>query len=149
MQMIDDDDWEADQIFVLLANSDNIDEEDDDNVDDCDGNNEDDNEDEADQIFVLHAASDEFVFGQTAVTCFGMLMTYTLLLCYGRLLNTTFRIMSVKGNSSPLGLTNQFFAWNESIQFNLSKQVLEWASSPVNRENPQRSNWSSPYKRSI
>ena len=91
--------------------SDNIaDEEDDDNVDDCDGNNEDDNEDEADQIFVLHAASDEFVFGQTAVTCFGMLMTYTLLLCYGRLLNTTFRIMSVKGNSSPLGLTNQFFA---------------------------------------
>ena len=108
--MIDDDE-EADQIFVLHTASDNIaDEEDDDNVDDCDGNNEDDNEDEADQIFVLHAASDEFVFGQTAVTCCGMLMTYTLLLCYGRLLNTTFRIMSVKGNSSPLGLTNQFFA---------------------------------------
>ena len=31
---------------------------------------------EADQIFVLHTASDEFVFGQTAVTCCGILFTY-------------------------------------------------------------------------
>ena len=40
LQMIDDDDWEADQIFVL------------------------------------HTASDEFVFGQTAVACRGILFTY-------------------------------------------------------------------------
>ena len=75
MQMIDDDDWEADQIFILLANSDNIDAENDDNVDDGKDNNEND-EWEADQIFVLHTASDEFVFGQTAVACCGILLTY-------------------------------------------------------------------------
>ena len=76
MQMLDDDDWEADQIFVLLATSDNIDEEDDGNVDDGNDSNDDDNEDEANQIFVLHAASDEFVFGQTAVACCEILFTY-------------------------------------------------------------------------
>ena len=66
MQMIDDDDWEADQILVLLATFDNLD----------DGEDDDDDDDEADQIFVLHAASDELVFGQTAVACCGMLLTF-------------------------------------------------------------------------
>ena len=68
MQMIDDDDWEADQILVLHVTYDNLDDKAD--------NNDDGNEDEADQIFVLHAASDELVFGQTAVACCGMLLTF-------------------------------------------------------------------------